>query len=680
MIKKVLAIFFVTSLPLILFAQNSAIDSARKALNNHQVEDSLKVDLLNELSWEIHRSNMDSAHHYATRARHLAEEINYSSGYGRALNLLAIVARFKEDVSLSRMLNEEALEVARSVNDSTLIAQCLNDLAIEYDEDGEVEKALEYYLESIRYTNEEEILGWVFTLSNVSILYLNNDQEDKAIEYLRQAISRAQASGDSMVICIATAQEGYFHLLQKKYELAIRKYEEALELAYQIDDKISISESTLGLADALTQVRQYEYAVNYLNEAQAQVDPVNKPYDYRFILSRIAQIYLQCKKPEMAIEAAIKALEVADQNHANRLTFTVEMSKILSQAYGQTGDFEKAFQYQSQFNNLSDSLQQLNSQRAIADLEAKYQLEKKEQQNQYLQAQEEKSQLALKNHRIGLIALVLGLMLALLLIAFYWRSNQEKKSFNEQLKMEVSIQTTNLQKANVELQNINEELERFNHIASHDLKEPLRNIIGYIDLIERNRANSKMAESSEYFQFVKTNAHRLYKLVEDVLEVSRVKHSSLQIKEVDVNNVLDQVKHALSRILEERNARISSSTLPVINTSEAELFIILKNLIENGLKYNLSACPVIEFGYYGTNQKGDHQFFVKDNGMGIAPEFHDKIFDMFFRLHGRKDFEGTGLGLAIVKKTLAKLNGSITLKSEEGKGSTFEFSLPAKPE
>ena len=141
----------------------------------------------------------------------------------------------------------------------------------------------------------------------------------------------------------------------------------------------------------------------------------------------------------------------------------------------------------------------------------------------------------------------------------------------------------------------------------------------------------------------------------------------------DVNQVIGQAKENLQQLIEQKNAVVESENLPTIQSNPDQLYLVFKNLIENGIKYNDSETPKVSITYQCSE---DHQFIIKDNGIGISPEFHDKIFQMFKRLHNRSEYPGSGLGLSIVSKILQRLGGRISLASENGKGSTFFVRIP----
>jgi signal transduction histidine kinase len=152
------------------------------------------------------------------------------------------------------------------------------------------------------------------------------------------------------------------------------------------------------------------------------------------------------------------------------------------------------------------------------------------------------------------------------------------------------------------------------------------------------------------------------------------KNEIVKKQEVDLKMLVSSITDNIQESIQKYNGQVIVSNLPIIQSSSSLLFTTLKNLIENGLKYNQSEKPTVNIDYKETDDC--HLITVKDNGIGIAEEYHEKIFEMFKRLHNRGEYEGSGIGLAIVKLSVDKLGGSLNLESEENKGSTFTVQLP----
>ncbi|MEO1437442.1 MAG: ATP-binding protein [Bacteroidota bacterium] len=224
------------------------------------------------------------------------------------------------------------------------------------------------------------------------------------------------------------------------------------------------------------------------------------------------------------------------------------------------------------------------------------------------------------------------------------------------------------------LETSNQELERFAHIASHDLKEPLRSVCSFIMLLERKLRPTLDPEARAYIQYATDGAKQMNELIEDVLEFSRLDKPNQTDETIDLNGVLEQVNRNLFSLIQDKGARLVYNELPTLKGEEGQFLRLFQNLIENGLKFNESIMPEVVINY--DFEAGYHKFQVIDNGIGIKPGFEDKVFQMFKRLHNRKAYSGSGMGLSICKKIIDRYEGDIRVYRNESTGSTFEITLP----
>lgn len=232
----------------------------------------------------------------------------------------------------------------------------------------------------------------------------------------------------------------------------------------------------------------------------------------------------------------------------------------------------------------------------------------------------------------------------------------------------------NLEKRARELSESNAELERFAYVASHDLQEPLRMVSSFLQLLNKRYKDKLDQKAHEYIAYAVDGAERMKRLILDLLEYSRVNSSITEKEDVDINEVIDDLRRTYKNLLRETNGTIYTQKLPLVKGNKTQILQLFQNLIGNALKYRSDKPPVINVFYKEENNA--YKFSIADNGIGIDAKFFQKIFIIFQRLHQREQYSGTGIGLAICKKIIEKHGGKIWLDSTPGHGSTFYFTLP----
>nr|MBP6732862.1 PAS domain S-box protein [Chitinophagales bacterium] len=232
---------------------------------------------------------------------------------------------------------------------------------------------------------------------------------------------------------------------------------------------------------------------------------------------------------------------------------------------------------------------------------------------------------------------------------------------------------TELEKRATLLQRSNEELERFAYVASHDLQGPLRTIASYLQLLEMRYKGRLDDEALEFIDFSVSGAKRMQTLILDLLNYSRISSAPKPFVKTNMNELVKDVTKGLESTVKNSNAQILVKDLPEIYAEPNQLYQLLQNLIDNGIKFIKDKQPIITVQC--TEHQNEWEFSVADNGIGIKQEFKDKIFQIFQRLHAVSEYPGTGVGLAICKKIVTLHGGRIWFESEPGKGTTFFFTI-----
>lgn len=258
----------------------------------------------------------------------------------------------------------------------------------------------------------------------------------------------------------------------------------------------------------------------------------------------------------------------------------------------------------------------------------------------------------------------------------------EMAEVNEKLREEIAKRRRleeNLKDRVQALEMKTKELEDFTFIVSHDLKEPLRGIASFSQFVLEDYADRLDEKGRGYLLTIRKGAERMKRLIDDLLALSKVTRIEVPFQLNRASEIIEEAVKPLKHSIDEKDIELTiPQDLPTIYCDKVRMIQVFENLLSNAIKFMDKENPKIEIGY---QDKVDHdQFYIRDNGMGIEKQYHDKIFGMFERLHRREDYDGTGAGLHIVKKIIEMHRGKIWVESEKGIGSTFYFTLPKREE
>lgn len=268
--------------------------------------------------------------------------------------------------------------------------------------------------------------------------------------------------------------------------------------------------------------------------------------------------------------------------------------------------------------------------------------------------------------RFSVITRIGAIVLLSLILGTVGMFNERRNIASERaLREEISRRNAALERSNASLQ-------EFAHVASHDLQEPLRTVASFTQLLQKRYADKLDDTANEFIAFAVDGAQRMQQLVNDILEYSRVTSAAKPLVSIPLERCVNRALSNLHYSIETRGASVEVGAMPQVLGDEFQLTQLMQNLIGNALKYAKEA-PKVRIA--ASRSSDGWVVEVRDNGIGISPEYHDRIFRIFQRLHTRNEFTGTGVGLAIVKSIVERHGGRIWVESEEGRGATFSFTL-----
>ena len=277
-----------------------------------------------------------------------------------------------------------------------------------------------------------------------------------------------------------------------------------------------------------------------------------------------------------------------------------------------------------------------------------------------------------------------GALIAVLLyaLALAWvRTRTRALQLAQQMTADLQARERDLEELSEQLVRSNEDLQQFAYAASHDLKEPLRSISSSLGLIGARYSPRLDDSAREFIGYASDGAQRLSDLIDNLLDFSRVHTHAQPLAAVDLETVLTDALDDLSKLIEESGVEVLRGEMPRVLADRSQVTRVFENLITNAVKYTRRWSPAPQIMITARYEAPLWVIAISDNGIGIAPEHHDKIFQMFKRLHSRTEYEGNGMGLALCKRIVQRHRGEIWVSSAAGEGATFFFSLPpAQPQ
>lgn len=644
----------------ILLAQNlslgqqAIIDSLETKLAVSEGKE--KVNLFNRLSDFYFYNDTKTAQEYARKGIALAESLDYKKGLAEGYGSLGF-SYIGSDYSKAIEYTNKALEIRKQINFTEGISKSLNVLGVINYYLGNYLLSIEYHLKSIEI---KETIGnkplLATSYNNIALVYMGIEDYDKALEYLDRALEIHEESANLRSTGLIKTNMGEIYAKTGQYEKARKQFNEAVQINKASGSKMAVANSYNGIANLLVTLKEYQKAREYYNSGLVLFTEMNNKNGMANSENGIANLLKIEENYNSSIIHAERALENAKAVNAPENIFKATNS--LYYCYQKKGDFKKAFEYLLINKSVQDSLKNTEKLKKITKLELDLKFEK-------MRLEKENELNRQKAFNVYLVIILISGAVILLLIV---RSSRNKKLVNIKLN-----------ELNAELNNVNSAKDRFFSIIAHDLKSPFMGFIGLTEIMAEDINSFSKTELSEMIKGVHNNAKNLFKLLSNLLEWAQIQQGkeSFNPRAIPLADVILQNINLLIKKGEQKGIEIKLDvpSNQIVFADDSMLNSIIRNLLSNSLKFTSRGGKVnIKSKQIESNMI---EVSVSDTGIGMSSDLCSKLFKPEEKV-GRKGTEGedsTGLGLLLCKEFVDKHSGKIWVDSEEGKGSTFYFTI-----
>ena len=619
---------FLLSQALHCYSQKSHVDSLENLVKTTH-NDTTKVWLLNRLVTILREGDNNKALIYAREARELADVLNYERGLALALENLGWLLYRQGDYTSAFQMATQALEIGEKTDDYSAVARCLNSIGAVYYEQKQYDAAILNFRRGLNVANRiNDRLSIARSLNNLAYTMSNSNRDDSAYFYASRALRVSQVIGSAYQQGFALRTMADMDIRKRRVDAALQKYWKIIGLAQKVDNKF-LEVSTL---------------------------------------HRIGNAFILLNQPDSALKYLTKNIQVAVRfGYGNELESAY---KLMSEAYSQKKLLPEAFQYQTRYIALHDSLYDQRNVEQLALMQARFESALKEAEIELLKKDTQIKQQEINSQRVWMYFTIGVLSLTAVLVFVLLYSNLLKKKANRLL----GTKNEEIQAQALQLRNLNVTKDKLLSIISHDVRGPLASLRGLINIICKGELTQK--------EFIENSVRLRYNLdvVQDDLD-NLLYWAQSQLNGLLVKNEEIKVRDIISEKIKLFNDAADRKGINIINDVSEDLAVladknhlslIIRNLLANAIKFNARGGSI----WIQDKIIDDRvEISVTDSGVGIKSGDLKKLFNAqtHFSNAGTEQEKGVGLGLLLTKEFIEKSGGSIWVTSEVGKGSTFTF-------
>ncbi len=670
-LKKLLTISFFVVLGSGLNAQQSNYADSLNVLFQKEETDSLKSQLLKQAFNYYFLDNIDTSFVLARKILDTNLKMRDTIGIANVQLDLASLYNAQGKYGEALKYDRQAYEYLLSVNDRRRIAVALNGLGEDYLGLGLYNEAFSYYQESLSMAEEvrDSLMSAVVTY-NIGRVFKKTGQLAKSAEFIRRSMMLSEAVDDKIGQAYSLNDLGEIFFLQGEYDNALKSLETALTVAEKLDEDVIIPGILSNIAKCHAEKGDNVKAIIYYNKAALLFKKQSNDIELAKIDLNKGKIALVQNDKVRARYLFDQALKVAKSN--NNAELLINTLNELSLWYEISGLPTESLRAIRKSASLKDSLEAINRNQQFSQTLMEFEIGRKDLAIAELNAQQLLRQEQLKNEEFLRNVLVVILAFTAVLLFTLYRNSVKSKRTNEMLVQHQK----EIEAKSRELQSLLSMKDKFFSIVSHDLRSPINGLVGILDMLDDGYITQE--ELVKVTVSLRQRLGSTSKMLDNLLDWALVEMNEITLKweEINLSKVAEDNLMSFKDI-NEKNVRFVNKIKPHVRVKADRnmLDLILRNLISNSVKFMENDGEVTLSALKAEN----HKFTVKvtDNGVGMNTDQLDKIFDssVLYTTRGTANEKGTGLGLKLCKEFIEKMGGTIWVESEEGKGSTFNFTL-----
>ncbi len=624
---------------------------------------------------------------YANEIVSLSREVNLPNSEIDAKNLIAweylIFGNYHKADSLFRF----CLKMANEINHEMGLADAYNGLGILAREQGNYSLALDYLFRSLRVNEKiQDSLSMSSRFNNIGTIYSIQGDYVEALNYFKKALDINLESKDRKRVAAALNNIGVLHWRMDDRDMALEYYNKSLSIRKEINDVIGIAESFINIAEIHREKGKLNESLNFLNDALRLSKEIDDPSSLSYVYLGLGQTYMGKGLFKEARENFKLCISISEE--IGYIAMVRDASEEMANLEKRVGNFREAFNYLSIFKILSDSLNNQETIKKIAKLEVNYLFEQERDSLEYAYEKERvKLEAELKYGKIRQTAtfIVSGLLLVLLAgVTLYYRSKQKANNRLAKLNDEIQEKNEALSSANKHLNNLNNTKSRLFSIISHDLRGPMNSLLGFNTLIlqhlERKYDIVDDPKMKKYSGHLKIAADAVLHLLDNLMQWARKEENVIthHPENLWLSEIMDEALEA--SILQAETKGISLNVTVgqelIVFADRNSLLTIIRNLVGNALKFTAEGGTITVSSRHIAEKV---IIEVTDTGIGMPASKLEDLYSIDEEkiTAGTSGEKGTGLGLNIVHDFVIINNGDISVKSEEGVGTSFQLSFPA---